>query len=148
MTEIPGWVANLPTINALFNITSAVFLLLGYRNIRARRIEAHRACMITAFSASVLFIVGYLTLHYHIGATSFGHEGSPVRTLYFAILLSHTVLALAAAPLAVWTLVRALRGRFESHARLARLALPVWLYVSITGVIVYVMLYHLPGAEG
>ena len=146
--DAPGWVANLPTVNALLNSTSALFLVLGYRNIRARRIERHRACMITAFSASTLFLVGYLTLHYHIGATAFGHHGSPVRTLYFAVLLSHTVLAVPAAPLAIWTLIRALRGRFESHARLARIALPVWLYVSITGVVVYVMLYHLPGAEG
>jgi len=144
----PAWVSYLPSINALFNVTSAVFLLWGYRNIRARRIPQHRACMITAFSASTLFIVGYLTLHYHIGATRFGHEGSAVRTLYFAVLLSHTILALGAAPLAIWTLVRALRGRFAAHRRLARIALPVWLYVSVTGVIVYVMLYHLPGAEG
>ncbi len=146
--EAPSWVANLPSINALLNATSAVFLLLGYRNIRARRIQQHRACMITAFSASTLFLVGYLTLHYHIGATAFGHQGSPMRTFYFAVLLSHTALAILAAPLAIWTLVRALRGRFESHARLARIALPVWLYVSITGIMVYVMLYHVPGAAG
>ena len=148
MESAPAWVANLPTINAAFNATSALLLLLGYRFIRARRIDRHRACMVAAFTASCLFLVGYLTLHYHIGGTLFGHEGEWIRTLYFAVLLSHTVLAPAVAVMAVLTLRLGLKGKFDSHRRLARWTLPMWLYVSVTGVIIYVMLYHVPGAAG
>ncbi len=148
MRELPVWLAVLPTVNAMLNATSAAFLLTGYRFIRQRRIEAHRACMLAAFTAATLFLVGYLTLHWQVGATPFGHEGTWVRSAYMLILTSHTVLAIVAAPMVLLTLARALRGRFQAHARLARRTLPIWLYVSITGVLVYVMLYHVPGAAG
>lgn len=145
MHDAPGWVTMLPSVNALLNTTSAVLLVSGYRFIRRRNIDAHKRCMLGAFAATLLFLASYLTLHYHIGTTYFGHSGW-VRGLYLTILLSHTILAMINAPMAVVTLVFALRGRFERHAPLARWTLPIWLYVSITGVVIYVMLYHLPGA--
>ena len=145
MQDAPSWVSQLPTLNAFLNTISAVLLVTGYRFIRQRRITAHRACMIGAFSTTLLFLVSYLTLHYHIGATPFGHSGW-VRGLYLTILASHTILAMINAPMAATTVVFALRGRFERHAPLARWTLPIWLYVSVTGVVIYVMLYHLPGA--
>lgn len=147
MDSAPAWVSSLPTINALLNSTSAVLLVLGYRFIRRREINAHRRCMIGAFTATTLFLVGYLTLHYHIGTTRFGHTGL-VRATYLTILTSHTILAMACAPMALITLILGLRGRFQRHAPLARWTLPIWLYVSVTGVIIYVMLYHVPGATG
>ena len=104
--------------------------------------------MLGAFVSSLFFLTGYLTLHYHIGTTRFGHEGTSVRTLFMTILLTHTVLAVATAPMVLWTLARALRGRFTQHAALARWTLPIWLYVSVTGIVIYVMLYHVPGAAG
>ena len=146
--QIPAWATQLPTINATLNTISAILLVSGYRLIRAGRREAHRRCMLAAFSTSTLFIISYLTYHYFAGATPFGHEGSTIRTVYLGVLLTHTVLAVPAAPMAIWTLVLGLRGRFDSHRKLARIAFPVWLYVSVTGVIVYTMLYHFPGAAG
>ena len=101
--------------------------------------------MVGAFSTTLVFLVSYLTLHYHIGATPFGNSGW-VRGLYLTILTSHTILAIITAPMATTTIVFALRGRFDRHAPLARWTLPIWLYVSVTGVVIYVMLYHLPGA--
>ncbi len=148
METAPEWVQALPGINAGLNATSAVLLLNGYRFIRARRIAPHRACMLGACASTLLFLTLYLTLHYHIGTTRFGHEGTVVRTVYMTILLSHTALAIMAAPMVVWTLTRALRGRFEQHAALARWTFPIWLYVSVTGLIVYMMLYQVPGAAG
>jgi len=148
MNEVPAWAANLPTINATLNTLSAVLLLTGYRYIRRGNRDAHRRCMLTAFAAATLFIACYLTYHYFARATPFGHEGTWLRTGYMSVLLSHTVLATVAAPLVIWVLALALRGRFDRHRRLARVVFPVWLYVSVTGVIVYVMLYHAPGAAG
>lgn len=148
MEPVPEWVRALPTVNACLNATSAVLLVIGYRFIRRRRIPAHKACMIGALAVSVLFLISYLTLHYHVGATRFGHEGEAVRWLYMGVLLSHTVLAAAVAPMAVVTVTLAARGRFLRHAALARWTLPIWLYVAVTGVVVYVMLYHVPGAAG
>ncbi len=148
METAPEWVRALPGINAGLNATSALLLLNGYRFIRARRIAPHRACMLGACTSTALFLVLYLTLHYHIGTTRFGHEGSIVRTVYMTILVSHTVLAIIAAPMVIWTLTRALRERFTQHAALARWTFPIWFYVSVTGLIVYVMLYHAPGAAG
>lgn len=148
MDSAPEWVRWLPTLNACLNTTSAILLVFGYRFIRARRIEAHRACMVAALTVSMLFLASYLTLHFHVGATRFGHEGELVRGVYLTILLSHTVLAIAVAPMVIVTVYRAARGRFADHARIARWTFPVWLYVSVTGVLVYVMLYHLPGAGG
>jgi uncharacterized membrane protein YozB (DUF420 family) len=104
--------------------------------------------MLAAFSVATLFIACYLTYHYFARATPFGHEGTWLRTVYMTVLLTHTVLATLVAPAVIWTLTLALRGRFDRHRRLARVVFPVWLYVSVTGVIVYVMLYHSPGATG
>lgn len=148
MESLPGWISALPTINALFNTSSAVLMLLGYRFIRAGRIDAHKRCMAAALTASALFLCGYLTYHWHAGTTTFGHEGEFVRTVYLTILLTHTVLAIIVTPLVLATVTLALRDRLPRHRRLARITLPIWLYVSVTGVVIYVMLYHLPGAAG
>jgi uncharacterized membrane protein YozB (DUF420 family) len=134
--------SDLPTVNATLNATSAVLLVIGYVLIRRRRIAAHRGVMIAAFSCSVLFLISYLTYHFEAGSVRFQGTGG-VRTLYFAILLSHTVLAAAVPFLAVITLVRALRERFDRHRAIARWTLPIWLYVSVTGVAVYWMLYRM-----
>ena len=131
----------LPALNAALNATSAVLLSLGYVFIRRKRIAAHRACMVSAFVTSILFLISYLYYHYHHGATSFPGEGL-VRGVYFAILISHTTLAIAIVPLALTTLYRAWREQFDRHRRIARWTLPLWLYVSVTGVVVYFMLYH------
>lgn len=103
---------------------------------------AHRLCMLSAFSASVLFLISYLIYHYQVGSVSFRGRGW-IRGVYFTVLISHTSLAVVIVPLALVTLSRALRGSFDRHKRIARWTLPLWLYVSVTGVIVYVMLYHL-----
>ncbi|MDE2060372.1 MAG: DUF420 domain-containing protein [candidate division NC10 bacterium] len=135
-------VAVLPTINAALNGTSALFLTLGYLFIRQRKIVAHKLCMGSALGISTLFLISYLTYHYQVGSIPFaGHGG--IRALYFTILISHTVLAAAILPLALITVSRVLKGRFDRHVRIARFTLPLWLYVSVTGVIIYFMLYHL-----
>lgn len=134
--------SSFPTLNATLNGTAAALLILGYLSIRTGRVSAHRACMVAAFACSVLFLVCYLYYHSQVGSVRFQGDGA-LRTLYLSILLTHTVLAAAVPFLAVVTLWRALRGRFERHAALARWTLPIWLYVSVTGVIVYWMLYHL-----
>jgi uncharacterized membrane protein YozB (DUF420 family) len=131
----------LPTLNACLNATSALLLIIGFHFIRQRNVKAHRACMVSAFFVSVLFLISYLTYHYHAGATRFMGQGV-VRIVYFSILISHTVLAALVPVLAVITLWRAARGQFAKHRRIARWTLPAWLYVSVTGVVVYVMLYH------
>jgi putative membrane protein len=134
--------AALPTLNALLNATSASLLVAGYIAIRRGRRARHRALMIAALGASTLFLVSYLTYHAHAGTTRF--VGSPpVRAVYLAILGTHTVLAAAIVPLVILALVRALRGEFARHRHVARWALPLWLYVSVTGVVIYLMLYHL-----
>ena len=135
-------VHDLPTVNAVLNSTSAVLLGFGYHFIRRRQVAAHRACMLAAFAVSVLFLVSYLTYHAHVGSVRFSGTGA-VRALYLSILVSHSVLAALVPPLAVLTLYRALRGQVDRHRRLARWTLPIWLYVSVTGVVVYLMLYHL-----
>jgi uncharacterized membrane protein YozB (DUF420 family) len=132
----------LPTVNAALNALSAVLLLSGYRYIRRRQIGAHRACMLSACVTSTLFLVGYLTYHVQVGSVPFRGQGW-VRPVYFAILISHAILAAAIVPLALVTLVRALRERFDRHRRIARWTLPIWTYVSVTGIVVYWMLYHL-----
>jgi uncharacterized membrane protein YozB (DUF420 family) len=134
--------ADLPTLNAILNATSAVLLVTGWFLIRARRIAAHRAVMIAAFCCSILFLVSYLVYHAQVGSKHFPGTGA-VRTAYFAILATHTVLAAAVPVLAVITLSRALRGRFPRHRAIARFTLPIWLYVSLTGVVVYWMLYQM-----
>lgn len=135
-------ISALPTLNAVLNATSAVLLILGYQFIRQQNIRAHRICMIAAFSVSVLFLISYLTYHYHAGTTRFPGQGW-VRLVYFIILISHTILAALVPFLAVLTLFRALKEQFAKHRRIARWTLPIWLYVSVTGVLVYLMLYHL-----
>ena len=134
--------ADLPTLNACLNAASATFLLLGYWQIRQKKITAHRVCMSAAFLTSVLFLTSYLYYHYHHGSTKFVGQGG-VRLVYFAILLTHTVLAALIVPMILLTLRRALKGEFARHRPLARWTLPLWLYVSVTGVIVYLMLYQL-----
>jgi putative membrane protein len=135
-------ISELPALNAALNSLSAVLLTIGYFMIRRGRVGAHRACMVAAFSTSTLFLASYLVYHYYHGSTGFTGEGW-VRALYFLILGTHTVLAVVIVPLILVTLTRAARGRFASHARLARWTLPLWLYVSVTGVVVYLMLYQL-----
>ena len=136
---------DLPTLNAFLNGLSAVLLVMGYRFIRRGRIAKHRATMIAAFVVSILFLISYLTYHFNVGTTRFQGVGV-VRPVYFTILLTHTVLAALVPFLAAISLSEGLRGRFDRHRRIARVTLPVWLYVSVTGVIIYLMLYHLfPG---
>lgn len=132
----------LPMVNAVLNGTSAVLLVFGFFFIRRRRITAHKICMLSAFATSIVFLISYLTLRYFAGFTSFPGRGW-IRPVYFTILISHTVLAATVPPLALILLYRAFRAQFSKHRRLARWALPVWLYVSVTGVIVYLMLYQL-----
>lgn len=135
-------VYDLPAVNASLNAISAVLLVIGYVLIRKRRIDQHRAVMIAAFIVSTLFLIGYLIYHYNVGSKRFTAEG-PVRIVYFSVLISHIVLAAFVPPMALVTLVRGLRARYDRHARLARWTLPIWLYVSATGVIVYLMLYRM-----
>jgi uncharacterized membrane protein YozB (DUF420 family) len=132
---------DLPTLNAALNGVCAALLLTGFRFVRARRITAHRRCMWAALVTSCLFLTSYLTYHAQVGSTRFAGQGW-IRPIYFAILLSHTVLAAAIVPMALLTLRRALRDEFDRHRRLARWTLPLWLYVSVTGVVIYVLLYH------
>jgi len=134
-------ITDLPAVNATLNATSAVLLFNGYRLIRKKRITAHKRSMIAACCTSALFLISYLTYHYFHGSTPFTVQGW-VRPVYFSILISHTILAAAIVPLALITLIRALRERFDQHRRIARWTLPIWLYVSATGVIIYFMLYH------
>ena len=133
----------LPTLNAILNAASALLVTAGWRCIRRGRIAAHRACMLGACAVSTLFLASYLTYHAHVGSVRFRGAGG-IRALYLAILASHTVLAIAIAPLVIWTVTLAARGRFTAHRRIARWTLPLWLYVSVTGVVVYWMLYHGP----
>jgi putative membrane protein len=135
-------VTDLPSVNAALNSLSAVFLFSGYRFIKARKRDAHRNCMLIAFGCSILFLISYLIYHYQVGSVPFKGQGW-IRPVYFTILLTHTILAVTVVPLALVTLSRALRERFDAHRRIARWTLPIWLYVSITGVIVYWMLYWL-----
>lgn len=135
-------ISSLPKVNAVLNAISAVFLVSGYIFIRRRNIAAHKRCMLTAFVASTIFLVSYLTYHYQAGMKRFTGQG-PVRTVYLSILFSHTVLAVVIVPLVLITLSRALRGAFNRHVPIARRTLPIWLYVSVTGVVVYWMLYQM-----
>lgn len=134
-------ISDLPAVNAIMNGTSALLLLAGYLCIRRRIITAHKACMGAAFGTSTVFLISYLTYHYHHGTTRFVGQGW-VRPVYFTILISHTILAALVVPLALTTLGRAWKGQFDKHVRVARWTLPIWLYVSITGVVVYWMLYR------
>ena len=131
-----------PTVNAALNLGSVVCLLNGYLSIRRGLRETHKRWMLAAFSCSVLFLASYLGYHFNVGSVSFQKQG-PIRVAYFALLLTHTVLAAVVAPLAIATLNRGLGARFEAHRRIARVTFPLWIYVSLTGVIVYLMLYQM-----
>ena len=131
-----------PAANAVLNFTSAFCLVNGYLSIRRGRKESHKRWMLAAFSCSVIFLLSYLAYHYQVGSVRFTGQG-PVRTLYLGILLTHTILAAVTAPLAVATLARALGGRFDLPRKIARVTFPIWIYVSITGVVVYLMLYQM-----
>jgi putative membrane protein len=135
-------VAALPALNAALNATSATLLTLGWMAIRRRRIALHRACMLAACGISTLFLVSYVSYHYLAGSRPFMGRGW-IRWVYFPILVSHILLAAAMVPFVLTTAYRALSGDFARHVRIARLTLPVWLYVSVTGVVVYLLLYHL-----
>lgn len=133
--------SDLPTLNAVLNGTSAILLTTGYFFIRRRKITAHKTCMVSASIVSILFLVSYVIYHQSVGFTRFTGEGL-IRVVYFSILIPHTILAvIAVVPLAAITLYRALRGQFDRHRRIARWTLPIWLYVSVTGVLIYCMLY-------
>jgi putative membrane protein len=131
----------LPAVNASLNALAGVLLIIGYLLIRARRIEQHRRVMIAAFSTSSLFLVCYLIYHAQVGSVPFTRQGF-VRPLYFSILITHVSLAATVLPLALVTLSRGLGGRYQKHRAIARWTLPIWLYVSVTGVLVYVLLYQ------
>ncbi|HEX7287016.1 MAG TPA: DUF420 domain-containing protein [Candidatus Angelobacter sp.] len=135
-----------PAINATLNGVSAVLIATGRVFIRRRNVAWHRACMIAAVIMSTLFLASYLYYHAHVRSVHFPGTGW-VRPLYFSILISHTLLAAAVPPLVLITLTRALRERFDSHRRIARWTYPIWLYVSVTGVVVYIMLYRIYGAH-
>jgi putative membrane protein len=134
-------VSMFPPLNAALNGTSAVLLTLGWVFIRRRHIAAHRACMLGAFTVSIAFLVAYVTYHYLAGSRAFAGQGW-IRWVYFPLLITHIALAAAMVPFVLTTVYRAVRGEFVTHVRIARFTLPVWLYVSITGVVVYLLLYQ------
>ena len=134
--------SQLPTLNAALNSLSAVFLCAGYFFIRSKNRDAHRRCMLAAVTCSTLFLISYLAYHFQVGSIGFKGQGW-IRPVYFTILITHTILAAAVVPLVLVTLTRALRERFDAHRRIARWTFPIWLYVSLTGVVIYFMLYGL-----
>lgn len=136
-----GIYAVLPHLNGGLNAASACLLVLGVVLVKQGKVEAHKACMGLAFCLSVVFLASYLTLHAEVGATTFRGEGA-VRVTYFTVLITHMILAATVPFLAVRTIYLARKGRIEEHKRIAKVAFPVWLYVSVTGVIVYMFLYH------
>jgi uncharacterized membrane protein YozB (DUF420 family) len=135
-------VHDLPAVNAILNATAAVLLVCGYTLIRRHQKQAHKRVMTAAFATSCVFLVCYLVYHAQVGSVRFQHPGA-LRAVYLSILATHTVLAAAVPPLAIVTLNRALSGRFDKHRAIARWTLPIWLYVSVTGVVVYLMLYKM-----
>ena len=135
-------VADLPALNASLNLLATLFLLAGYVFVRQRRVGPHRLCMLGALGASAAFLTSYLVYHYHVGSRPFTGTGL-LRVIYFAILISHVLLAIAIVPLVLMTVSRALSGRFDPHRRIARITWPLWMYVSVTGVVVYLMLYRM-----
>jgi uncharacterized membrane protein YozB (DUF420 family) len=139
---MPEYISYLPHLNACLNGTSAVLLFAGFSFIRSGKVAAHRACQTSALVVSVLFLASYLTYHYYHGATRFPGTGL-ARPIYFTILTTHTVLAIVIVPLIAVTFFRALKLDFVRHRKIARITLPLWMYVSITGVIVYLMLYQI-----
>lgn len=138
MVALSTW----PLLNACLNGASALLISSGFVAIRRRRVAVHKACMLAACATSVLFLVSYLLYHYQVGSTAFTGQGA-IRAAYFTVLISHTVLAVVIVPLVIMTLYRAWREQWPRHRRLARWTLPLWLYVSVTGVVIYIMLYQL-----
>jgi uncharacterized membrane protein YozB (DUF420 family) len=139
---MPMTVADLPTLNASLNALATLLLVAGWVFVRRQDVARHRACMVGALAASVAFLTSYVIYHYHAGSRPFTGTG-PVRLVYFTILITHVVLAAAIVPLVLVTVARALRGQYERHRAIARWTLPLWLYVSVTGVVVYWMLYRM-----
>ena len=135
-------VTDLPALNAALNTLATVFLLTGYVFVRQKKIAAHRLCMLGALAASAAFLTSYVVYHANVGSRPFTGTG-PIRIVYFAVLISHVLLATAIVPMVLMTVSRALAGRFDPHRRIARITWPLWMYVSITGVIVYLMLYRM-----
>ena len=133
---------DLPTLNAVLNAASAFLLVAGWALVRRGRRDAHRLAMLGALATSAAFLASYLVYHFQVGSVRFTGRGA-IRAVYFAVLLSHTVLAAAIVPLVLVTVARALRGRFDAHRAVARYALPLWLWVSVSGVVVYWMLYRM-----
>lgn len=138
MVALSTW----PLLNACLNGTSALLIGSGFVAIRRRRIAVHKACMLAACATSVLFLVSYLLYHHQVGSTAFTGQGA-IRVVYFTVLISHTILAVVIVPLVIMTVYRAWREQWPRHRRLARWTLPLWLYVSVTGVVIYLMLYQL-----
>ena len=134
-------VHDLPAVNASLNAVSGVLLIGGYTLMRLRRIDLHRKVMIAAFATSSLFLVCYVVYHAQVGSVPFPRQGL-VRSIYFTILITHVILAATVPPLAIITMTRGLQGRYPQHRRIARWTFPIWLYVSVTGVLVYVLLYQ------
>jgi uncharacterized membrane protein YozB (DUF420 family) len=135
-------VTDLPALNAALNATAAVLLATGFVLIRRGKRETHRKVMLAAFAVSVAFLISYLVYHFQVGSVRFQKQGA-IRTVYFAILLTHTVLAASVPPLAIVSLKRGLQANYRRHRAISRWTLPIWLYVSVTGVIVYWMLYRM-----
>ena len=142
MIQVPSQYAIYPVLDASLNGTSAVLLVIAHRMIKQGRMALHRALMLAALGTSTLFLISYLYYHTHVGSVRFQGRGWS-RPVYFTILISHTILAAVVVPLVIVTLSRALRSRFDRHRAIARWTYPIWLYVSVTGVVVYLMLYHL-----
>jgi uncharacterized membrane protein YozB (DUF420 family) len=135
-------IGDLPALNAVLNGTAAVFLICGYILIRGGRRQLHKRCMLGALVTSALFLVSYVIYHFNTGSRPFPGQG-PIRIVYFTILITHVVLAATILPLALTTTARGLWAHYDRHVRIARWTLPIWLYVSVTGVVIYVMLYQL-----
>jgi len=134
-------ISDLPTVNAALNATAAILIGAGVYFIKRKNIPAHKACMVSALGVSSLFLTSYLTYHYNVGSVRFTKEGW-IRNVYFPLLISHTILAVLILPMVLRTAFLAFKGRFRNHARIAKWTFPAWMYVSVTGVVVYLMLYH------
>jgi putative membrane protein len=135
-------ISDLPAVNAALNATAAVFLLAGYRSIRRGRRTAHKRCMLAALTTSALFLASYVTYHWNAGSRPFPGSGI-MAVIYFTILITHVLLAMTILPLALTTTARGLLAQYDRHVRIARWTLPIWLYVSVTGVLIYLMLYQM-----
>lgn len=151
--DLPGWAATLPTVNALLNSLATALLVAGFVLIKKNKRDAHRNVMLTAFGTSVVFLGCYLVyhfaLHHYTGTHGKAFPGTgAARVVYLAILISHVVLAAVVPVLAIITIVRGLNADWERHRKIAKITFPIWLYVSVTGVVIYLMLYHWPVADG